>query len=144
MQSFPGYKKISKTKLDRAGLWGYSKLRQESILFSFLFYCWIFQRREDKKYPQIFEERWRKCIFVSVERESEARLNFLLFFVLLPWFFIIIIFFFAAFVITDVFMGRFSEWACYDYLCQKNDDITSKRMKINSNKMYKYEEFIIT
>lgn len=93
MQSFPGYKKISKTKLDRAGLWGYSKLRQESILFSFLFYCWIFQRREDKKYPQIFEERWRKCIFVSVERESEARLNFLLFFVLLPWFFIIIIFF---------------------------------------------------
>lgn len=72
MQSFPGYKKISKTKLDRAGLWGYSKLRQESILFSFLFYCWIFQRREDKKYPQIFEERWRKCIFVSVERESEA------------------------------------------------------------------------
>lgn len=94
MQSFPGYKKISKTKLDRAGLWGYSKLRQESILFSFLFYCWIFQRREDKKYPQIFEERWRKCIFVSVERESEARLNFLLFFVLLPWFFIIIIIFF--------------------------------------------------
>lgn len=93
MQSFPGYKKISKTKLDRAGLWGYSKLRQESILFSFLFYCWIFQRREDKKYPQIFEERWRKCIFVSVERESEARLNFLLFLVLLPWFFIIIIFF---------------------------------------------------
>lgn len=93
MQSFPGYKKISKTKLDRAGLWGYSKLRQESILFSFLFYCWIFQRREDKKYIQIFEERWRKCIFVSVERESEARLNFLLFFVLLPWFFIIIIFF---------------------------------------------------
>lgn len=97
MQSFPGYKKISKTKLDRAGLWGYSKLRQESILFSFLFYCWIFQRREDKKYPQIFEERWRKCIFVSVERESEARLNFLLFFVLLPWFFIIIIFFFCCF-----------------------------------------------
>lgn len=72
MQSFPGYKKISKTKLDRAGLWGYSKLRQESILFSFLFYCWIFQKREDKKYLQIFEERWRKCIFVSVERESEA------------------------------------------------------------------------
>lgn len=82
---------------------------------------------------------------VSIERESEARLNFLLFFVLLPWFFIIYYyFFFAAFVITDVFMGRFSEWACYDYLCQKKDDITSKRMKINSNKMYKYEEFIIT
>lgn len=97
MQSFPGYKKISKTKLDRAGLWGYSKLRQESILFSFLFYCWIFQRREDKKYPQIFEERWRKCIFVSVERESEARLNFLLFFVLLPWFFYYYYFFFCCF-----------------------------------------------
>lgn len=120
MQSFPGYKKISKTKLDRAGLWGYSKLRQESILFSFLFYCWIFQRREDKKYPQIFEERWRKCIFVSVERESEAiKVKFSFVFCSSSLIFYYYYFFFAAFVITDVFMGRFSEWACYDYLCQK-------------------------
>lgn len=43
-----------------------------------------FPKERSEKYPQIFEERWRKCIFVSVERESEARLNFLLFFVLLP------------------------------------------------------------
>lgn len=121
MQSFPGYKKISKTKLDRAGLWGYSKLRQESILFSFLFYCWIFQRREDKKYPQIFEERWRKCIFVSVERESEAiKVKFSFVFCSSSLIFYYYYYFFcAAFVITDVFVGRFSEWACYDYLCQK-------------------------
>lgn len=144
MQSFPGYKKISKTKLDRAGLWGYSKLRQESILFSFLFYCWIFQRREDKKYPQIFEERWRKCIFVSVERESEARLNFLLFFVLLPWFFIIIIFFLLLlWLLMCSWEDSLSGLVMTTYV-KKKDDITSKRMKINSNKMYKYEEFIIT
>lgn len=104
MQGFLGYKKSKKKQeeLDCKDIQSYIYAMNQSC-FLFLFYCWIFPKEKRKKYPQIYRRRDGGNVFSfqllynGVEKEFEARLNFLLFF----FFFLYFWFFWKAALVLD-------------------------------------------